>query len=97
MDLPEKKSSKSKTVWIVVGVVIALIVLAGSVYAVIMATMPRQESNNDQNTNTQRSVSDEDLRLGLDDLNKTIEQDKTDRENAQKALDDQVNRIKLAN
>lgn len=98
MDLPENKSSNSKTLWIIVGVIVALIVLGASVYAVIMATMPKQEpANQTSNTSKQDAVTQEELELGLKDLNKTMEQEKTDRENAQRALDDQVKRIKLSN
>lgn len=97
MDLPENKSSNSKTLWIVVGVVVALIILGASIYAVIMATMPKQESANQTTNSKQETVTQEELELGLKDLNKTLEKEKTDRANAQQALDDQVKRIKLSN
>lgn len=98
MDLQEEKASKSKMVWIIVGVVVALIVLGASVYAIIMAATPRQAEQANQTPNQQtKSVSNEELRLGLDDLGKTIDQEKLDRDNAQKALDEKVNRIKLSN
>ena len=98
MDLQEEKSSKPKMMWIIVGVVIALIILGASVYALIMAAAPRKAEQTNQPTNSQeKPVSAEEVRLGLDDLGKTMDQEKIDRDNAQKALDEKVNRIKLSN
>lgn len=98
MDLSENKSSKSKMPWIAVGVVIALIVLGASVYALIMATMPRKaEPTAQTNTAQTKLATKEELKLGLENLDKTLEQEKADRANAQRALDDQVKRIKLSN
>lgn len=98
MDLQEEKSSKPKMMWIIVGVVIALIVLGASVYALIMAAAPRKaEQTNQPTTSQEKPVSVEEVRLGLDDLGKTMDQEKIDRDNAQKALDEKVNRIKLSN
>lgn len=97
MDLQEEKSSKPKMMWIVIGVVIALIVLGASVYALIMAAAPRKAEQTNQPTSQEKPVSVEEVRLGLDDLGKTLDQEKIDRDNAQKALDEKVNRIKLSN
>lgn len=96
MDSPEDKSSNSKALWIIIGVVIAFIVLGASVYAVIIATMPKTKQSNQTNTSQSR-VTQEQLEQGLDNLNKTVEKEKTDRAAAQQALDDQVKRIKLSN
>lgn len=96
MDSPEDKSSNSKALWIIVGVVVAFIVLGASVYAVIMATMPKPKSNQ-TNTSQQTPVTQEQLEKGLAELNKTVEKEKTDRAAAQQALDDQVKRVKLSN
>lgn len=95
MDLPENKSSKSKVTWIVVGVAVALIVLGGSIYAIIMAAMPRQATESDQKQTQSREVTTEELRTGLDEFNTTMKQEETDRKAVQASLDD-TKRIKLA-
>ena len=76
MDAPESKSSNSKVTWIVVGIIAALVVLGISVYAIIMAAMPRQATPNQTNNTTSSKVTNEQLRSGLDDFNKTLEQEK---------------------
>lgn len=97
MDSPEDKSSNSKALWIIVGVIVAFIVLGASIYAVIVATMPKAKQSNQTNTSQQAPVTKAQLEKGLEDLNKTVEKEKTDRAAAQQALDDQVKRIKLSN
>lgn len=96
MDLPENKSSKSKVTWIIVGVVVALIVLGGSIYAIIMAAMPRQATDADKGPVKTREITNEQLRSGLDEFNATMKREETDRKAAQSAFDD-TKRIKLSN
>lgn len=98
MDSPEDKTSNSRALWIIVGVIIALVVLGASVYAVIIATMPKQkQSNQTQTTSQQAPVTNEQLTTGLSEFSKTVDQQQKDRESAQQALDDQVKRVKLSN
>lgn len=91
------KNSRTKVVLIIVGAVAVLAVVGGIAYAFILGGQDKQESSETKTANPRPEVTAESLRDGLKKLNVTVEQEKTDRANAQAAYDDSSKRIKLSN
>lgn len=94
MDFSNKNLSKSKGPWIVVGLVVAFVALALSIYAVWMVAMPKEEP---ADASTETSITQQELEAGLDEYGSSIDKLKGEAESTQKALDEQLNRIQLSN
>lgn len=94
---PAQGKSKRTIVLIVVGVLVAVVILGGAGYALILATTKNVEKTSTPSTTpTQTVTSDETLSQGIDKLNAAVDREKQLREKAQQALNDQVKRTNLA-
>jgi flagellar basal body-associated protein FliL len=92
-----EKNSKSKVVLIVVGAVAVVAIVGGLAYAFMSGTTKKTATTSEATTNSRPEVTADSLRQGLQKLNATVEQEKTDRANAQATYNDSSKRIKLSN
>jgi flagellar basal body-associated protein FliL len=92
-----EKNSKSKVVLFIVGAVAVLAIVGGIAYAFIGGGTKKNQTTSQTTTSTRPEVTADSLRQGLQKLNATVEQEKTDRANAQATYNDSSKRIKLSN
>lgn len=94
---PPQGKSKTKIVLIIVGVLAALAIVGGAVYALILAGTQKTDTTKDnQPAPTQSVVTNEALKQGADKLNETVEKEKGLRDKAQQALNDHLKRTDLS-